>query len=497
MCADSRFPVAGTTCCDADGNNPFNICVFKGERTTYGTAEDRCAAYGTGYSTCDWNTVPINWECGTDVDYIDWGINEYSGMRFSWSSAPCSMSAQINRDGKVAIIHDVGSNTVKERVGLDTGTYFGVYWNGGGSFPQASSSCGGIAGCQVQGTTCVCSASVVTSPVFSGSELPSGSDVTSLLHIGATDPSLYDAGYYHLCTAPACNSKSYKIYSRTRVDNDTNIAADLLNVETIFEVVNAKTSSPLFLSNEESKVDLGGGHSFRNPPQYNSPVDPTQRDALYETDSILEEYIHHPNTAPFLAMKLINYLVTANPSPCYVKAVADAFSTGSYTSGGIDFGSGNYGDLESTVAAIMLDDEARSTTLDDDGNSGRAREPLLMIIHIMRSMGLSTATGAPREIDMIYLLERGVGQEAFRSPSVFSFFLNEYQPVGPVLNKGLTSPEAQLFDAPKLLGFINGLFSLPLYGLSDAIWWQGFGEGRSRYLIPGKSSQSCINTRGL
>lgn len=31
------------------------------------------------------------------------------------------MSVQINQDGKVAIIHSVNSNTVKERVGIDTG----------------------------------------------------------------------------------------------------------------------------------------------------------------------------------------------------------------------------------------------------------------------------------------------------------------------------------------------------------------------------------------
>lgn len=48
--------------------------------------------------------------------------------------------------------------------------------------------------------------------------------------------------------------------------------------------------------------------------------------------------------------------------------------------------------------------------------------------------------------------KRHLHQQAFRQPSVFGFFLNEYQPVGPVMNKGLVSPESQLFDAPKLFG---------------------------------------------
>ena len=86
---------------------------------------------------------------------------------------------------------------------------------------------------------------------------------------------------------------------------------------------------------------------------------------------------------------------------------------------------------------------------------------------------------------MVYLLECEIGQEAHRAPSVFGFFLSEFSPVGPVLNKGLVAPETQLFDAPKLLSFINGLFSLPAYGLSDCVWWQGFGEGRARYRLTG------------
>jgi hypothetical protein len=69
LCADNRLPVAGTVCCDANGLNARNICVFKGERTSYGTASDRCSAYGAGWKTCPWDTVPISWDCGTDIDY--------------------------------------------------------------------------------------------------------------------------------------------------------------------------------------------------------------------------------------------------------------------------------------------------------------------------------------------------------------------------------------------------------------------------------------------
>lgn len=122
MCADARFAVAGTTCCDVAGN-PINICLFKGERTIYNTARDRCAAYGVGYSTCAWSTASVNYDCGTDVDYGSgaWSAHKSPGMRFSWTNTTCSMKTQIHPDGKVALIHSVLPYAVKERVAVDTG----------------------------------------------------------------------------------------------------------------------------------------------------------------------------------------------------------------------------------------------------------------------------------------------------------------------------------------------------------------------------------------
>lgn len=333
--------------------------------------------------------------------------------------------------GKVAIVHDVGSNTAKERVGVDTGTYFGVFWEGNGSYPQVSSNCGGI-GCLAQGSTCICPVTTETTGVFS--TLPSADDLLSELHIGAVDPNLLGDDY-KLCTAPSCEAQSYNIYTRTEVDTDAGLLS-ALDHQTTFEVTNPKTGAPLFLSNAKSTVHLGGGYTFRNPPMYNSPVDPTTRDALYETDDILQQYFQHPNTAPFISTKLISLFVTSNPSPRYVESVANAFTEGLYlSSDGTSFGSGVYGSLEATIAAIMLDREARASTLDDDANHGRAREPALKFMHIMRSMELSTSSGASREIDMIWLTERGIGQEVYKAPSgenafitlqhySFSIFLN-------------------------------------------------------------------------
>ena len=42
--------------------------------------------------------------------------------------------------------------------------------------------------------------------------------------------------------------------------------------------------------------------------------------------------------------------------------------------------SGQYGDLAATVAAILLEPEARSVMLDYDPTFGRLREPLLKVL---------------------------------------------------------------------------------------------------------------------
>jgi uncharacterized protein (DUF1800 family) len=81
------------------------------------------------------------------------------------------------------------------------------------------------------------------------------------------------------------------------------------------------------------------------------------------------------NTAPFLAYQFIQRFVGSNPSPRFIATVATAFRDGEYEG----FGSGKYGDLAATFAAVLLDREARSVELDMDAASGQLREPLLKV----------------------------------------------------------------------------------------------------------------------
>ena len=129
-----------------------------------------------------------------------------------------------------------------------------------------------------------------------------------------------------------------------------------------------------FFINKRSVLQMGD-YTLRNPPHFMSFRTPLRRDAMYETEALLHHLMHHRNTPPFVAYRLIQRLVTSNPSPRYTKVVADAFRTSTYDG---ERYPGGYGSLAAAVHAILLDREARSPTLDLDPSHGQLREPLLI-----------------------------------------------------------------------------------------------------------------------
>ena len=181
----------------------------------------------------------------------------------------------------------------------------------------------------------------------------------------------------------------------------------------------------------------------------------------------------HCVTAPFISRLLIQRLVTSNPSPRYTQVVAEAFSTGTYN--GKTY-SGMYGDLLATVTAIFLDREASSSTLDSDPAHGRMREPLVKVLHFMRAMK-HTPTNGRQEVEMSRLEDK-IGQQYALSPTVFNYYLPDYQPVGKVANAEMVAPEAELGTAPYMVGFLNGMTSLIKHGLTDCDW--GFASNKNR-----------------
>jgi len=254
-----------------------------------------------------------------------------------------------------------------------------------------------------------------------------------------------------------------------------------LDERTIVAFGGVNSSSLSFRANKVSSVRVGAKMRFRNAPLMMKPADVRARDAADETEAVIDHLFHHANMAPFIATALIQRFTTSNPSPRYIAAVASAFRTGTYPRSGLAF-SNAYGDLGATVAAVLLDREATSPSLDSDPSHGVLREPVLKVTHLLRAMEYTPLD--KREVDL--RLVTSIGMEAYRSPSVFSFYPPDYKPNGALGVAGLVSPESMLGTAPYALGFLNGVGSLIKYGLTGCRG--GFGQRAGKCSRAGESN---------
>ena len=366
---------------------------------------------------------------------------------------------------------------------LDDQTHFRVAWDGG--FPAAAANCTSSTTlitddttCVAHGDVCVCNVAVVTKAVFTKAPA-TAAEVEAACHITHLCRWEYPSGTYR--NINEAENDEVKVYA---LHDD---GVESLGPHAFFRV---KVQGGGFkcYSNLRSKVRVAG-FEFRNAPHFVSLTTPTAADAEAETEAVLDHLFYHKNTAPFVARRLIQRFTTSNPSPRYVKRVAKAFRTGKYEDRGLGscedhHGSGSYGDLGATVAAVLLDREARATTLDADPAHGVLREPLLLVHHVMRSLEFVSADG--REVEMPQI-EQDIGMEAHKSPSVFNFYQPDYSPSGALSDAGLYAPEAGLATAPLIIGLLNGLSSLVDYGLSNCA--SGFGRTcassqlRKKYLV--------------
>jgi uncharacterized protein (DUF1800 family) len=169
-------------------------------------------------------------------------------------------------------------------------------------------------------------------------------------------------------------------------------------------------------------------------------------------DAVLDSLMSHPNIAPFVGRQLIQHLVSSNPSPAYVGRVSNAFRTGSYQG----FGSGQAGDMKATIAAVLLDAEARTET--PGATAGRLREPIQLFTGLLRSLNGRTDGDA-----LGWWWGDDLRQHVFRSPSVFNFYAPNY----PVAGTTLQGPAFGIHNANAALQRINFVNYL--------VFWDGSG----------------------
>ena len=101
----------------------------------------------------------------------------------------------------------------------------------------------------------------------------------------------------------------------------------------------------------------------------------------------LNTIFNHPNLPPFVAKKLIQHLVTSNPSPAYVARISGVFANN---------GAGVRGDMKAVIEAILLDNEARNAASATSPSYGKLQEPVVrfLIGHAPTRLPLRQAFGA-------------------------------------------------------------------------------------------------------
>ncbi len=186
-------------------------------------------------------------------------------------------------------------------------------------------------------------------------------------------------------------------------------------------------------------------------------------DGETEIDLLHDALMAHPSTAPFISRRLIQRLVTSNPSPGYIYRVSTAFADGG-------------ADLGAAVRAILLDPEARDISRRFERGFGKQKEPAIRFLHMLRltdsftnmPLDLLTDHAYPSEERAKLPPETAItrmnwhtngndhfGQRPLGARSVFNFFTPDYAPPGPIAQLSLVAPEFQITNEYQLYQTTN------------------------------------------
>lgn len=161
---------------------------------------------------------------------------------------------------------------------------------------------------------------------------------------------------------------------------------------------------------------------------------PAGRTPSQELDQVVTMLMAHPNIAPFVSIRLIQHLVTSNPTPEYVARVSAVFRNN---------GSGVAGDMKAVIRAILTDAEARRGDVPgtDSNRFGKFREPVLWYTGLLRGLGCSKNLLSGEDWAVTPST-----QSPFNAPSVFSFYL----PTDRAPGSNLLAPEQKIINASEL-----------------------------------------------
>ena len=224
----------------------------------------------------------------------------------------------------------------------------------------------------------------------------------------------------------------------------------------------AVDSSDAYIRYWRSTHRIVNGHEYGPKTFLNSTI-PARPIAQGKEDikDALDILFNHPNVPPFMAIRLIQHLVKSNPSPAYIKRVADVFSNN---------GEGIRGDLKAVIKAILLDPEARDCCSDSyDKTTGHLREPFLRYMNLTKGLELGKNQGGVYRNVMRDVYNR-LEQRPLSSPSVFNFYQPSYVPDGPLAAVGKVGPEFQMLNSLSAANYMNAMHQYLIQNNTVQYW---------------------------
>ncbi|WCE32595.1 DUF1800 domain-containing protein [Vibrio sp. SCSIO 43137] len=179
---------------------------------------------------------------------------------------------------------------------------------------------------------------------------------------------------------------------------------------------------------------------------------PANRDGAGEIRETVAKLVSHPNTAPFIATKLINQLVTSNPSKEYVATVAAKF--------------GQHGDLKAVIREILtyplrnpVANKRFINAYRQDNKlvqSQKLKSPLLRVTQLLRAFEAKNASGKYWLIGDD--IQDQLSQHPLSSPTVFNFYKPDFAPHGPIEQSKLLAPEFELHNSATSIAYVNLMY---------------------------------------
>jgi uncharacterized protein (DUF1800 family) len=207
-----------------------------------------------------------------------------------------------------------------------------------------------------------------------------------------------------------------------------------------FDRYNTDFSIPMAMFEEWHEF---GGKSFLNL------YIPSGQKGMKDIEMAVDHIFKHPNVGPFIGKQLIQKMVTSNPSPSYIKKVAEIFNNN---------GLGVRGDMAAVFKAILLHPEARSCESMSSPTQGKLQEPLVRLFERIRNYKV-----IPDANNKIFTdggsAYWNYDQNIMSAPSVFNFYQPGYSPLGSLRSNNLSGPEFQMHNSSSSLRWANSVMN--------------------------------------